>query len=109
MFQGKPRDQGKERQWRQWVAAWRRSGLSVAAFCARQGLAPPSFYAWRRELAQRDAARPAFVPVQVLTEVPATEALAVVLAGGRVIRVGPGFDATTLRQLLAVLEEQPPC
>jgi hypothetical protein len=33
----------------------------------------------------------------------------VVLRGGRTVRVGPGFDAATLRQLLAVLEEAPPC
>lgn len=109
MNQGKPRDERKARQWRQWLDAWRRSGLSVRAFCARHGLSQPSFYAWRRELARRDAAQPAFVPVQIVAEASAAEPLAVVLPGGRTIRVGPGFDATTLRQLLAVLEEQPPC
>jgi len=109
MNQGKPRDERKERQWRQWLDAWRRSGLNVREFCARHGLAQPSFDAWRRELAKRDAARPAFVPVQVLAEAAVPEALALVLPGGRTIRVGPGFDASTLRQLLAVLEEQGPC
>jgi hypothetical protein len=109
MFTGKPRDEGKERQWRQWLDAWRRSGLSVAAFCARHGLSQASCYAWRRELARRDAARPAFVPVHVLAEEAAAESLAVVLPGGRTIRVGPGFDPTTLRLLLDVLEERPPC
>jgi hypothetical protein len=33
----------------------------------------------------------------------------VLLAGGRRLRVPKGFDAATLRQLLAVLEEQTPC
>jgi hypothetical protein len=109
MNQGKPRDQAKERRWRQWLDAWRRSGLSVRAFCSRHGLSQPNFYAWRRELDRRDAAGPAFLPVQVLADAVPTEApLAVVLPGGRTIRVGPGFDATTLRQLLAVLEERPP-
>jgi hypothetical protein len=32
-----------------------------------------------------------------------------VLAGGRRLRVTPGFDPATVRQLLAVLEEAPPC
>jgi Transposase len=107
MIQGKPRDARKEQQWRDRLAAWRRSGLSVRAFCARHGLSQPSFYAWRRELAQRDAARPTFVPVQVLAEPARPEALTVLLPGGRSIRVAPGFDAATLRQLLDVLEEQP--
>jgi hypothetical protein len=36
-------------------------------------------------------------------------ALEVVLERGRVVRVLRGFDADTLRQLLAVLEEKRPC
>lgn len=107
MIQGKPRDERKEQQWRDRLAAWRRSGLSVRAFCARHGLSQPSFYAWRRELAKRDAARPAFVPVHVLPEPARQAALSVLLAGGRSIRVAPGFDVATLRQLLDVLEERP--
>jgi transposase len=108
MTYGKPRDRRKEQQWRQWIDLWRRSGLSVQAFCDRHGLAAPSFYAWRRTLRQRDAA--AFVPVRLLGDVPpAAASLEVVLAGGRRLRVPVGFDPATLRQLLALLEEVPPC
>jgi hypothetical protein len=32
-----------------------------------------------------------------------------VVGGGRVVRVPPGFDADTLRNLLAILEELPSC
>ena|SRR5689334_17250593 len=111
MTQGKPRDTRKERQWRQWIQEWRASGLSVRAFCARRRLAEPSFYAWRKELQRRETARPAFVPVRVLPDEPATgdRHVTIVLAGGRMVRVGPGFDAATLRQVLAVLGEGPPC
>jgi transposase-like protein len=106
MTYGKPRDPRKEQQWRQWIDQWRRSGLSVQAFCRRHGLAPPSFYAWRRTLQQRAAA--AFVPVRLLDgEPPAAGSIEVVLAGGRRLRVPPRFDPATLRQLLAVLEEAP--
>jgi len=35
--------------------------------------------------------------------------LEVLLARGRRIRVAPGFDTATLRQLLSVLEEEPRC
>jgi hypothetical protein len=60
-------------------------------------------------LEQRDAERPAFVPVRVVPDGLPTGAgtLDVVLAGGRVVRVTPGFDTATLRQVLAVLEERP--
>ena len=35
--------------------------------------------------------------------------LELILAGGRRLRVPTGFDAATLRQALAVLEEEPRC
>jgi transposase len=111
MAQGKPRDLAKEQQWREWLHRWQKSGLSVRVFCARQGLAEPSFYAWRRVIGQRDAAAVSFVSVHVVPDVQPEPAgrFEVVLAGGRTLRVTPGFDAATLRQLLAVLEEVPPC
>jgi hypothetical protein len=109
MAHGRARDEQKERQWRHWIAEWRGSGLSGRAFCERRGLATPSFYHWRRVLERRAAEKPAFVPVQVMAEaVPAlATALEVVLTDGRMVRVAPGFDAATLRQLLAVLEGRP--
>jgi len=109
----------KERFWRTRVRRWRSSGLSVRAFCEEQGLAEPTFYAWRRILAERDAECDAaavhFVPVQVASEpspqlTAATSAvpLELVLGAGRLLRVGPGFDESTLRRLLALLEEGRP-
>jgi transposase-like protein len=108
MAHGKPRDPRKEQHWRRLIQLWKNSGLSVRAFCARHRITQPSFYAWRRELQQRDATT-AFVPVQVETnDQLATGAsiatIEVVLAGGQCVRVTPGFDPATLRQLLAVLE-----
>jgi len=106
------RDERKERQWRRWINQWRASRLSVRDFCARHGLAPARFYHWRRVLERRAAEEPAaFVPVQVVPDaMPAqASALEVILADGRTVRVAPGFDAATLRQLLAVLEGGGPC
>ena len=118
-------DRDKERFWRRMVRQWRRSGLTVRDFCDQHGLAEPSFYAWRRTMAERDlqAGRrrcrdgngradhaPAFLPVRVVPAAAASPApLEVVLGQGRVVRVPPGFDAAALRQLLAVLEEGPSC
>jgi hypothetical protein len=103
---GKPRDPRKEQQWRRRIQLWKHSGLTVRDCCDRHQLTEASFYTWRRELQQRDAAT-TFVPVRVVPDDPAVPAtpIEVALASGRCIRVTPGFDPTTLRQLLAVLEE----
>ena len=110
MAHGKPRDPRKEQHWRRLIHLWKNSGLTVRAFCARHHTTPPSFYAWRRELQQRDAAT-TFVPVQVVTDdQPASSTpIEILLAGDRSVRIMPGFDPATLRQLLAVLQEAPPC
>ena len=52
----KPRDPGLERAWRERVARWSTSGLSVRAFCRQHGLIETSFYYWKRELRAREAA-----------------------------------------------------
>ena len=44
-----------EQLWRQRVAQQPRSKLSIREFCQRAGVSEASFYAWRRELARRDA------------------------------------------------------
>jgi hypothetical protein len=122
--QRRERDSGKERFWRDAVRRWDRSKWTVRDFCAEHGLSEASFYAWRRIIAERDkrAARrsserddqtgtvepPAFVPVRVTPAAP-PPALEVVIGAGRVVRVSPGFDAATLRNLLAVLEEVSSC
>jgi transposase len=108
------REGGKAQFWRTMLRQWRQSGLSVRAFCARQGLSQPSFYSWRRSLAQRDGQAVPFVPVRVLKEPQpvlaeaSASGLELVLGGCRRLRIAPGFDAATLRQLLAVLEEDRP-
>lgn len=44
------RDEVKEKYWRQQLALWQQSGLSIRAFCKEHGVVETSFYAWRREL-----------------------------------------------------------
>jgi transposase len=101
------RDLGREPHWRPVLARWRRSGLSVRAFCRAEGISEPSFYVWRRKLDQADHKKPAFLPVHVVTEEakqPATRDIEIVLANGRCLRVGPGFDPHTLVTLVELLE-----
>lgn len=62
----------KEQFWRLVLDEQAASGLSVRAFCRQEGISEPSYYAWRKELAVRDAKpasrpdKPNVVPVQVI-------------------------------------------
>ena len=109
MAPGRARDERKQDEWQRRISQCRASGLSVRAFCDRHGLSTASFYHWRRMLQRRAAGEPAFVPVQVVADAVPTQpsALEVVLTDGRAVRIAPGFDAATLRRLLAVLEGRP--
>jgi transposase len=105
---------GREQFWREQLRQQQVSGQGVRAYCEGAGLSVPSFYWWRREVRVRDARRggsrrPQFVPVQITPKPPMGTAVGVevVLAGGRSIRVGPGFDADHLRAVVAALEAVP--
>jgi hypothetical protein len=107
------RQSKKELYWRGMVERWQRSGQTIRAFCDARGLSEPSFYAWKRTIAERDqrqeaADMPAFLPVRVAPSA-ASPTLEVVVGPGRVIRVPSDFDADMLRRLLAVLQEGPSC
>jgi putative transposase len=51
--QSKKRRRGED-TWRELVARQAQSGLSVAAFCQREGISPCSLYGWRKRLRQGD-------------------------------------------------------
>ena len=97
---------GREPYWRLVLTRWKRSGLSVRAFCRAEAVNEPRFYWWRRELQRRDQAKPVFLPVHVLADKAESPArgIEVVLANGRCLRVGVGFDPQTLVQVVELLE-----
>ena len=90
------------------VERQRSSGLSVAKFCARHGIAAPSLYAWRRRL----AAAPAFVEAK-LAGVPGpgpepSGMVEVRLCGGRRLLVRrESFDRELLVEVVAAMESLP--
>jgi transposase len=66
---GRPKDPALERLWRNRLRQRTAGGLTIAAFCSREGVSVASYYYWRRRLAtevQRPSRRPGlFVPVRV--------------------------------------------
>src|ERR1700674_1024582 len=101
--QGRQRDRGKERFWRQVLRQWRRSGQGVRDFCQGNDLSEALFYAWRRTIQERDRQAqprphrelPALVPVTIMPPAPPLE---VVLGQGRVVRITPPLPAATPRR-----------
>jgi hypothetical protein len=112
---GTARSAEREAQWRVSVAGQVASGLSVREYCRQQGLREPTFYAWRRTLAQRDAeaakdematdgatTRPAFLHVPL----PASSSFALELRGGRTLRLPESLSVERLAAIVRAIERE---
>ena len=102
----------REQFWRDTIVAWKASGQPVRAFCAARGVNEATFYARRRELADRvspttpdtpSGPSPTFAAVRVVPD-PTVE---VVLPTGLVLRVPAGADPAVVARLVAALGGQP--
>ena len=103
---GATRDPQREQVWRQHIAAWRRSGQSIRGFCSARQLSEASFYAWRRELRERD--RPQTPPLKFLPVQVRSEALIeITLPDGLVVRAPAVIEPTNLAALVAALRARP--
>ena len=89
--------------WVERLARFPASGLSAAAFCAQEGVALASFYAWKRRLAGADAtqgAGPRLLSVRVATPHAALELL---LPCGAIVRLLPDSDLIWVRAVVDAL------
>ena len=91
----------KAQEWRRRLRRFVKSRQSIAAFCQQEGVSPPTFYLWRKRLAEAGSQRPAaaspagFRPVRIL---PAA-GVSVQLPGGTQLLV-PTADAESLRLVI---------
>jgi hypothetical protein len=95
------RGRGADEQERE-VQAWRASGLTAEAFCARRGFSAQSLFRWAAAKRSVALTRPTEF---VRLEVAATSMAAgvVIELGAARIRVDRGFDAQLLRDVVAAL------
>lgn len=107
----------KHRFWSTQLHAWRKSGLTQAEFCRRQGIRRRLFCWWKRRLTGMEAPV-RLIPVTVRSGAQAEErstrpaaaaardtssGLTLVTSGGYRIEVADGFAPDTLARLLAAL------
>jgi hypothetical protein len=120
-----PRKVSEERKrfWRDLIERQPTSGLNIARFCADAGVSQNSFYVWKKRLlatAQQDrAATPvrkhrrkkavakSLVPVRIIPDVGhqtlATQAIEIAWPSGIAVRVAPGCDSQTLREVFGLI------
>ena len=90
--------------WRERVAAFRASGMSVRRWCAEQGIKEHQLRYWLRRLDSDDTPGPRWIPVTLNGAGPWEEARGLVIRIGRAtIEVEPGFDRTLLADVVRVL------
>ena len=85
------------------------SSLTVARFCAAEGVSVPSYYFWKRKLASPPAApaQPAgFVAVR-LTLPASTAAIELALPNGAVLRFPAGTDPAVIAGVVRQLGSEP--
>jgi len=94
--------------WRERLVRFQDSGLTIKAFCEREGVSVSNFHAWKRRLGigqakassrksakGRDQKPPLFVPVSVAVGASASE-VRIELPGGAVVRVPLEADERVL-------------
>lgn len=123
---GKPhlRDKEKEQIWRKRIAACKASGLTVKAFCEKEGISEHCLYSWRREIRLRDeeaaderksveksskhVEQSAFVPVRLVPsngdeEETSSEPIEIIAPNGFHVLLPEGTDAKWMTQILVAL------
>ena len=89
--------------------------VNVSAVARRHGINPALLYRWRKEFETTEPSQMSLVPVVVAepedtgASLPASyrgsDAIEIVLANGRTVKVPAGMDPPTLKRLLATVDD----
>lgn len=96
----------KHQRWRERIQAWKQSGLTQKEFCEHHHLGLSTFQRWRRILAvevkPKESAAVSFLPVGVVCS--GDSGLTVLVNDQLRIEVSTGFDTSTLKRVIGVLQ-----
>ena len=87
--------------WPARLADWRRSGLSIAAWCRNHAVSYQTFLYWRKRLDDR---LPESAGIFLQLAVPADPEPIALECNGVFVHVPAGFDPGLLRDILALLK-----
>lgn len=113
----------QKRFWRDLVERQPTSGLNIARFCADVGVSQNAFYVWKKRLLttaqegraamthrkhrRKKAVAKFLIPVRVIHDVshqpPTARAIEIAWPNGIALRVAPGCDSKTLREVFGLL------
>ena len=103
-------DPKREAFWRRVLRRRAKSGMTVAEFCASEGVTEGAFFHWQREIRRRDAERqgqdsdssdrPSFLPLQLVNDRDRSASVEIVTGNGYVIRVRESATADHVRRVL---------
>ena len=106
-FPGKGRRRRSRAEAEQIVLEYEASGLTQQEYCKRKGISAKTLARYltrHRQAAAKKSTSQRWVSVEVAAQSNGSSELVLLLSNGRRIEVKRGFDATTLRQLVSVLE-----
>ena len=101
--------------WQMVMATRKESGLSVAAFCKKEGISEAAFYYWRKKLTVANSKQnkrgsrssSTFIEVAMPKDNPVS--LELILSSGHTLRIGSRVDTKTLSSVLSVLRQVDLC
>ena len=113
----------RKRFWGDLIERQRTSGLNISRFCADAGVSQNAFYVWKKRLLttaqqgrpampprkrrRKKAAAKTLVPVRVIPDVghqpPTARTIEIAWPNGIALRVAPGCDCQTLREVFGLL------
>ena len=112
---GRQSDPRKAAAWERRIARFGNSGLTVARFCDREGVAVATFHYWQRRFRDVSAAEAAwstpalpvarFDPVEVMSR----QAVTIRFASGAVMEIPEDREDLVKAAVRALASEAPPC
>ena len=93
-------------RWLERIKDWQQNGHSQKAYCEQHHLGLASFQRWRRifmmEETSNESSSLTFLPVNLVE--PSASSLTVLINSNLRLEISAGFDPTTLKQVIQVLQ-----